>query len=67
MLNDFARECAEGCLTRARSTADVDHQSLLLFLAEAWDTVARTGESRDVVPDYLKQPSSSRRIVEPVS
>jgi hypothetical protein len=42
-------------------TEDVDQQCLLLFLAEAWETIARTGELRDVVPAYLGQPAATNQ------
>jgi hypothetical protein len=68
MPNNNPNACAEECLTRARATDDVDQQSLLLFLAESWGAIARTGDCRAVVPAYLRQPAAlSRRAVEPVS
>jgi hypothetical protein len=58
MSNEHPLDCAQDCLMRAMATDDVDQQSLLLFLAEAWETIARTGECADVVPAYLRQPAA---------
>jgi hypothetical protein len=59
MSNEHPMDCAQDCLTRAMGTDDVDQRSLLLFLAEAWETIARTCECSDVVPSYLRQPAAA--------
>jgi hypothetical protein len=61
MPNEHPFDCAQDCLRRAMLTEDVDQQCLLLFLAEAWETIARTGELRDVVPAYLGQPAATNQ------
>jgi len=68
MSNEHPMDCAQDCLKRAMATDDVDQQSLLLFLADAWGTIARKGECADVVPAYLRQPAApTSRIAQPVS
>jgi hypothetical protein len=47
---------------RAMAAADVDHQALLLFIAEAWQTIADKGEpSTTTTRAYLRQPTSPGR------
>ena len=43
------------------STSDVDRQALLQFMADAWRTMAETGEQASMIPDYLRQPETEQR------
>jgi hypothetical protein len=56
--SDALNDCEE-CRRLAAATADVDRQSLLLFLADAWRIIAATGNPSAVRPPYL-EPASGR-------
>ncbi len=57
-MSDDPAACAADYRSRAMATADVDHQALLLFIAEAWQTIADKGEPSTIIPAFLRQPSS---------
>jgi hypothetical protein len=50
--SDALNDCEE-CRHLAAATADVDRQSLLLFLADAWRIIAATGDASAARPAYL--------------
>jgi hypothetical protein len=53
-VSDALSHC-EDCRRLAATTTDVDRQSLLLFLADAWRLMAATGDASSAVPHFLKQ------------
>ena len=57
MLVVCATENAEDCRRQAGLTPDVDRQSLLSFLADAWEAIAETGETSAARPAFLNQPN----------
>jgi hypothetical protein len=60
MTEDFVA-CADHYRKRALTTADVDHQALLLFIADGLQAIAARGNSAAVVPDYLRPSPSTLR------
>jgi hypothetical protein len=53
-LIDSPSDRAEECRSRASATADIDHQALLEFMAEAWEAIAATGEPSSAIPWFLR-------------
>ena len=51
--SDALNDCEE-CRRLAAATVDVDRQSLLLFLADAWRVIAATGNASAARPPYLE-------------
>jgi hypothetical protein len=54
--SDALNDCEE-CRRLAAATVDVDRQSLLLFLADAWRAIAATGNVSAARPPYLEPAS----------
>ena len=60
MMHSKSAMFAEDCRKQAMTTADVDRQSLLHFMADAWRVIAETGEPTSMIPDYLRHPDGER-------
>lgn len=54
-----AMDLCEECRKAAKATADVDRQSLLHFLADAWRAIAASGDASSAIPLYLRSPPNT--------
>jgi hypothetical protein len=63
MMHSKSAIFAEDCRKQAMSTSDVDRQSLLHFMADAWRVMAETGEPTSMIPDYLRHPDGEREAL----
>ena len=61
MIANYEISHAEDCRRLASMTSDVDRQSLLNFIADAWQAIAEGGETTQMLPEFLRSAQDAAR------